>query len=442
MTLLLIMVAAAQAAPLRVATFRCDATPPLGETMVWTVTLVKVESPLLAKGVVLEDGEERCVLCAVDWCLMGNATELAFREALARAARTTPERVAIHCLHQHDAPYADEGAHRLLDAAPAPLPHLSDKFIAGMRARLAAEVEGAMGRLQPFDRVGCGEAAVERAASARRVRGANGKMLSRVSNAAKIKAMAAAPEGEVDPMLKTVTFAAGERPLVRLHYYATHPQTVSCNGRATADFVGAAREALEREEGVFQIYFTGCAGDVTVGKYNDGSEPAFAGLCERLGAGMRAAIKATRYEPAGRLVWRADKVALKPRTEADFTSQSRAWVADRKATDYNRVYAGAIRLAFIDRIARPVAVSSLQVGRVHLVQLPGEPMLEFQKFAQREVKGEFVAVAGLGDYGPAYICLDKMFGEGGYEPGAANTGPGSEAILKAAIRRLLGAKGE
>src|ERR1035441_10293994 len=54
----------AHAAPLRVATFRCDVTPWPGETLVWTAKLIKVEEPLLAKGIVLEDGTNRYVLCA------------------------------------------------------------------------------------------------------------------------------------------------------------------------------------------------------------------------------------------------------------------------------------------------------------------------------------------------------------------------------------------
>ena len=54
----------ALAAPLRVATFRCDVTPWPGEPLVWAAKLVKVEDPLLAKGIVLEDGTNRYVLCA------------------------------------------------------------------------------------------------------------------------------------------------------------------------------------------------------------------------------------------------------------------------------------------------------------------------------------------------------------------------------------------
>ncbi|MCX7824545.1 MAG: hypothetical protein N2689_03205, partial [Verrucomicrobiae bacterium] len=97
---------------LRVASFRCDATPPRGATLVWLTKLKRVADPLWAKGVVLEDGGRRYVVCAIDWCLLCNESEWSFREAMARAAGTEPTCVAIHCVHQHVAPYADEGAHR------------------------------------------------------------------------------------------------------------------------------------------------------------------------------------------------------------------------------------------------------------------------------------------------------------------------------------------
>ena len=49
--------------------------------------------------------------------------------------------------------------------------------------------------------------------------------------------------------------------------------------------------------------------------------------------------------------------------------------------------------------------------------------------------GDFVAVAAYTDLGPGYICTDKAFEEGGYEPTDTGVGPGSEPLLKAAIRQ-------
>ena len=53
-----------------------------------------------------------------------------------------------------------------------------------------------------------------------------------------------------------------------------------------------------------------------------------------------------------------------------------------------------------------------------------------------------MAVAGYGDISPGYLCTDRAFEEGGYEPSAANAGPGTEARVKQAIRRLLTAAAE
>jgi hypothetical protein len=427
------------AAPLRVATFRCDVTPRPGEPLVWATRLTKVEAPLLAKGIVLEDGTNRMVLCGMDWCLIGNETDLSFRQTLAGAAGTDPTHVAIQCLHQHAAPYADEGAYRLLESAPAPLPHLSTPFMNSIRSQLASVVRDAMAGLEPFDRIGTGQVKAERIASARRLRDKDGHILTRYSNGAKDPKMAEAPEGAIDPFLKTITLARGNKPLVRLHYYASHPQTFCCDGRASSDFVGLAREAVERQENVFQIYFTGCAGDVTAGKYNDGSSQALADLTQRLKTAMLASIADTHYAPADSLDWRTQTVVLPLRGERDqVTAQSRAWLENPKQPDGLRVYDGAMRLAFVERLDRPILVSSLQIGKVHILHLPGEPMLEFQLFAQQAKPGDFVAVAGYGDCGCAYICTDKAIAEGGYEPSASNVGKGSEAALKKAILALLG----
>ena len=71
---------------LRVATFRCDVTPPLGQPLAGGEALRTVEQPLLAKGIVLESGGQRYVLCALDWCALCNASHDALQRKIASAA--------------------------------------------------------------------------------------------------------------------------------------------------------------------------------------------------------------------------------------------------------------------------------------------------------------------------------------------------------------------
>ena len=228
--------------PLRVATFTCDVTPtPGSQPLIWVTPVATVEDPLLAKGVILEDGSTRCVICAVDWCGLCNSSHLLFRTKLAAAVGTDVGRVAVQCVHQHTAPYVDGDAQRLLDRLPSPPHYVDHAFLERVTDRLAAAAKQALGRFQAIDSVGTGTAVVDRVASSRRIITPDGKFHGRMSSA-KDPALRALPEGFIDPLLRTITLAGGGKPLVRLHYYATHPQSFYGDPRACSDVPGFARE--------------------------------------------------------------------------------------------------------------------------------------------------------------------------------------------------------
>lgn len=423
----------------RVAPFRCDVTPPLGQPMFCSDPLKTVEQPLLAKGIVLEADGQRYVLCALDWCELCNGSYDKFRDKVAAAAGTKPSNVAIQTLHQHTAPLVDCDAQKILAEAGVPQFHIDVNVEEDIKNRLAESVKEAIARLEPFDRIGVGQAKVERVAANRRPVDETGKIRVRYSQCKDPKTIAL-PEGTVDPYLKTITFLRGDKPLVRLHYYATHPQTSYGDGRASSDFVGAVREKIEREEGVPQIYFTGCSGDITVGKYNDGSKECREALTKNLTAGMKAAIAATKTAPAGKITWRSCPLLFKPRTDPGYSLQDcLERVNDSKAGPPIRSYSGAMRAAFHKRSDRPIELSCLEIGDVSILNLPGEPMICFQLFAQELKPNAFVAVAGYGDGGPGYLCPKKAFSDnGGYEQTAQNVVPETESSLRAAIVKLLG----
>src|SRR5437763_16782135 len=103
-------------APLRIAVFRADVTPPLGTALCDGLVqpAKEIVDPLSARGIVLLGAGQPIVLCALDWVGIGNSGHDAFREALATAAGTTRDRVCVHCLHQHDAPGCDFEAEEVL----------------------------------------------------------------------------------------------------------------------------------------------------------------------------------------------------------------------------------------------------------------------------------------------------------------------------------------
>jgi hypothetical protein len=420
----------------RISIFRSDVTPELGEPLFPAIPATKIESPLWAKGVIIESAGARYVLCAVDWCALSNSTHRLFSTTIAEAAGASADRVLVQTVHQHTAPYADGDAYALLAQLPTPPPRMSDAFLGRAMSRLSQAVRDAVAQMQPFDQIGTGQARVERVASARRILLPDGKLIIRFSSDGKDPAMAALPEGSIDPMIKTIAFASAGRTLARLYYYATHPQTSYGDGRISSDMVGDARDALEKSEGVPQIYFTGCAGDVTVGKYNVGPTSR-SELAQRLEQGMRAASAATRFKPAGKIDLRTAIIALpRPAVLPIKDVEALRQFAAAQSSTPDSVYLASLRLAFANR-KEPFIATLLTLGGVRILHLPGEPMLEFQNYAQGLRENEFVAVAGYGDLSPGYLCTDRAWSEGGYEPSASNSGPGTEAAVKKAIQDVF-----
>ena len=89
---------------LEIGVFDVDATPPVGAAMAYDPVKRIDEMTLRCRGIVLLGAERPIVLCAVDWIGIANEGHDAFREALAAAAGTTRDRVAVHTLHQPRCP--------------------------------------------------------------------------------------------------------------------------------------------------------------------------------------------------------------------------------------------------------------------------------------------------------------------------------------------------
>ncbi|HYF00162.1 MAG TPA: hypothetical protein VEJ18_14675, partial [Planctomycetota bacterium] len=182
---------------------------------------------------------------------------------------------------------------------------------------------------------------------------------------------------------------------------------------------------------------TGCGGDVTAGKYNDGTPEAKHRLSTRLYSGLVRAIGDTKRAPAGPIDWKVVDVRL-PLHPSFKAGAFRTTLEDPASPPQKRIQA-AMSLAWIERLEKRPSIDTnrLRLGPVDLVHLPGEAFVAFQLHAQAARPDRFVCVASYGEGGPGYICTDAAHAEGGYEPTAAYVGPPSEPILKDAIDRLL-----
>ncbi|MBU4200714.1 MAG: hypothetical protein KKG09_03505 [Verrucomicrobia bacterium] len=428
---------------LRVATFQSDATPPLGTPLCFggCKPALRIVDPLSVRGVVLlPENDAPVVLCAVDWVGIAGASHDRWREQLAGAAGTTADRVAVHCLHQHDTPGASQDAASL--SAECGLtngsldPDLENRIIA-----LAADtLRESLNHAIAITHLAVGMARVNRFASNRRILGPDGKVEYTRWSACVDEAVRARSEGIIDPFLRLISFWADTTPVASLTYYATHPQSFYRRGAVSADTVGLARSLREATvPEAAHIHFNGAGGNVTAGKYNDGSPQNRLRLARRLAQGMEEAWDTSIKIPvtSGMLEWRVKSVALpaSPLIPDEETLLLRLKTPKADMDHMTRA------ISFLRRIksGHKFDLTCLRLGPAFVLHMPGELFVEYQLAAQALRPNEMVCMAAYGDYCMGYIGTRAAYDQGGYEtkPGTSKVGPDVEDVLMNAIRDLL-----
>jgi hypothetical protein len=429
---------------LRLATFEFDVSPPKGHSLCggWITPVVDYDDPLRALGIVLLGAGQPIVLCAVDWTGILNEAHVEWRQALAEAAGTVSERVAVQCVHQHNAPFACLEAQRIVGQY-SELPHIVDvEFFEECLVRGRKAIQAALENARPVTHIGTGRGRVDKVASNRRILNSEGKLEDWRGSSSRNPKHQELPEGLIDPWLRTVAFYQDDRRLAALHYYATHPMSYYGDGRVSSDFVGLARQKRQSEdEGCRHIYFTGCSGNVAAGKYNDGSPEARRLLTERIYDGIRRSEQDLQKSSIDRVGWDVVPIQPPPRLSLDADGLA-AQIADgtRRVVDRNRP---SYMLAWLRRCQKqlPILLSALHVNQVSLLHLPAESFLEYQLHAEQQAADRFVAVAAYGDGGPWYIPTEEAYPQGGYEVGVAFCDPPVDPMLRGGIDRLLAGNG-
>src|SRR5260370_1179801 len=181
--------------------------------------------------------------------------------------------------------------------------------------RAGQAVAGGLKQAGRVTHVATGQGRVDRVAGNRRIqRGPDGKVLAMRGSSCTDAKLIALPEGLIDPWLKTVAFFDRDTKIAACHYYATHPMSYYGDGRVSSDFAGLARKQRQQDEpGCLHVYFTGCAGNIAAGKYNDGSKGMRPVLTRRVYEGIVESEKGLRPEPVGTVSWRTHAILPPPR---------------------------------------------------------------------------------------------------------------------------------
>ena len=424
---------------LAIATFDVDATPPVGSMMAYGTVINTWDMSLRARGIVLMGAGKPIVLCSVDWIGIANDAQDEFKRVMAEAAGTVPERVAIHTIHQHDAPICDFGAENYLKKAGLDPLSYESTFTRKVMYRLADAIRTSLKNPQSFNQVGLGEAPVYKVASNRRILGPDGLVRATRYTTCADSALRAEPEGLIDPIVSVISFWNDDKPLAVLSYYAVHPQSYYQTGLPNPDFPGIARFCRQLAvPDALHVHFNGAGGNLGAGKYNDGSHENRGILAERLADGMKRAWESTKKEKitAGDISWNIEQVALPPAKHFESLGEELKNKADNPIFISNNIS----KVIWYERCmaGRKIDICCLSLGRARILHMPGELFMEYQLAARAERPDLFIAMAAYGDYGPEYICTDIAYQQGGYEGGdASGVAAGSEKILMEAIKNLL-----
>lgn len=431
--------------PWELATFSADVTPPVGHPCMGggIEPVGRVADPLEAIGVVLRGGtlEKPVAIVAVDWCEIRNDAYDRWREAVAQAVGTEPGRVMLSAVHQHDAPIADLEAERILEreGCAGRVCNLDFHELAvGRVARAAGKAMKAPPRR--ITHVGVGRAKAERLGSSRRYVRTDGSISHDRTSSTKNPVAREADEGPIDPFVTAVGFWDGDEPVACLSHYAIHPMSHYGRGEVSADFVGMARRARARAmPGVAQVYLSGCGGDVTAGKYNDGDPANRPELAKRLEAAMALAWHSARPTPLASASYRVAPLTFTARDDEGFTEADLKERLKDDSKPFGQCLA-AMGLSWRARLAagRPVDLPALDLGPVALVLCPGETYVAFQLLAQKIRPDKPVVAVAYGDAATGYIpTADRIAERDGNLRDWCWVGPDAEAVLTKGLEAVL-----
>ncbi len=252
------------------------------------------------------------MLCAVDWLGVANQAGDEFRQELAAAVGTTPDRVVVHALHQHDAPRCDLSAAEILAEHGEAGAHYDVNFIRNCIHRAGEAAQQSLAKATSVTGISVAQAEVKGVASNRRMLGPDGKVHTTRYTACQDDKIRALPEGVIDPRLRALAFHGAEGPLAVLTFYATHPQSYYRTGQANPDFPGMARDARQKASGVFHLHFNGAGGNIGAGKYNDGAHENRQVLADKVESAMSTAWDSLidGLIPVSRPEWKSVSVSL------------------------------------------------------------------------------------------------------------------------------------
>ena len=212
-------------------------------------------------------------------------------------------------------------------------------------------------------------------------------------------------------------------------------------GEVTSDFVGLARKRLARlDRSIHPIYASGCSGDVTAGKFNDGSPEAREDLTRKIYEAMLANRKGVQKEPVPE-TWGFRNLPLELTYSNAEPLQKEAMervLQDGSMTVEKRILA-AMGLASWHRVQvrkQPIDMPCVDLGISRMVLFPGESFVGYQHIAQEASGALPLLPVGYGECWTGYVPTDAAFKDG-FDESWLWVAPGAQERIERVLQDLL-----
>jgi len=442
-----VCIAPVACAELRVGVAAVEITPPVGAPMAGYYSArgsTGVHDPLRATAMVIEQGDTRVALVALD--LISTTKELvtAARELIAENPGIPADAVMISASHTHTGPSIRRTGRDAEDIQNASAEVRS--YLQELPARIATAVRRAAEQTREA-RLEAAVDSVPGVAFNRRFEMTDGTV---GWNPPKRSPQIVRPAGPTDDDVPVVVVRSTDGdPLAVYVNFAMHLDTVG-GTQVSADYPAPMAELLRRSlsADLVTLFTIGAAGDINHRDVHWADRQKGIAEATRIGTHVAsAALRAVRQaEPVaeGPLRFRRRMIELRP---SPLTDEDVQW-----ASETSRRRDSGQRVAFLDQVragriadvaaldGRPmegeVQVISLGDG-LAWVGLPGEIFVELGLAIKQHSPFRQTMIAELSGGSVGYVPTRRAYSEGNYEAVSARVGEGSgERLVEAALAML------
>ena len=366
--------------------------------------------PLEVRAIVFDEGGVRTAIATLDVIGVTKETTDRIRARVTEACGIPGDHVMVACSHTH--------------SAPATLPALGmeppEGWMDTIERETAASIVRAAADLKPVRfGLGCGSAHFN--ICRRPLPGTSGMMQNF--------------GGIVDRRARVLLVEAEDgTPQAVLFHYSCHTTTKSgSEGYISPDYAGIARRVIEDAMGCKALFLAGCFGNIRpavvnreTGGFKSATKAELDACGEELGREVVRVAGSLKTRRSSQLNARRVDVRISF-GEHDPVEDLREKAADESVRGrlLTGPWAGGV-LEMIDSggipDSRATEMQLMAVGPLTCVTIPGEPVQEIGHAIEKRLRGlvdaDDVWPVGYANDEIGYLCTDRHYEEGGYEPNA------------------------